>query len=178
MVSFLQEYFNSNERLVDLNRVSDGICENNAKNYVDFDQFVAKLHIQKIFEGNTFASCDTILFNIDKNHLIFVEFKDMDALSTEEEIKTWWKMKNSSIYLKMADSILGLSYYLKKEHAQSFDDFMDIPKSFFYVYRSSTFKNKINKHLEYKFSRYHFLFKNIRTLECTNFKAFLTKYNL
>lgn len=47
MVSFLQEYFNSNERLVDLNSVSDGICDNNSKKYVDFDKFIAKLHTKK-----------------------------------------------------------------------------------------------------------------------------------
>jgi hypothetical protein len=36
MVSFLPEYFNTSELLVDLNNVSDGICDNNSKNYVDY----------------------------------------------------------------------------------------------------------------------------------------------
>jgi hypothetical protein len=178
MVSFLQQYFNTNEQLVDLKKVSDGICENNSQYYVDFDNFIAKLHTQKVFNGDTFASCDTILFNTNENHLIFVEFKDMDDLSTDEEIKNWWKIKNRSIYLKMADSILGLSFYLKNEHSKGCDSFMDTSKSFLYVYRASTYKNKIKKHLKYKFSRYNFLFKNIRTIECTNFKDFLIKNNL
>jgi len=178
MVTFLENNFISNANFVDLNSASDGICNNNSKNYIDFDKFIARLHSNKVFTGNTFSSCDTILLNTTENHIIFVEFKDMNSVSTDIELTNWWKTKNRSVYLKVTDSILGLGYYLKSNCNQSYDDFMNTSKSFFYVYKSDTYKSKINKHLKYKFSRYDFLFKNIRTIEVENFENFLSTNNL
>ncbi len=178
MVSYLESHFLNNANFVDLHSASDGICNNNSKDYIDFDKFIHKLHSNKVFKGDTFASCDTILLNTTENHLIFVEFKDMKSISTDGELINWWNTKNRSVYLKITDSILGLSYYLKNNCDQSYDDFMETSKSFFYVYRADTYKSKINQHLKYKFSRYDFLFKNIRTIEAETFKNFLSSNNL
>lgn len=178
MVSYLETHFKTNAVFVDLSNASDGICNNNSKKYLDFDKFIAKLHTQKIFTGNTFASCDTILFNTGENHIIFVEFKDMNTISNDTELENWWKSKNKSIYLKITDSILGLGYYLKNNCSHNYDNFMGTSKSFFYVYKSNTYKSKIKNHLKYKFSRYDFLFKNIRTIETENFENFLTSNSL
>jgi len=178
MVSFLENHFKHNASYVNLHFASDGICDNNSKSYIDFDKFIAKLHTQKIFTGDTFASCDTLLLNTQSNHLIFVEFKDMKSITTEEELNYWWKSKSRSVYLKVTDSILGLSYYLKHKCSKSYDDFLDIPKSFFYVYKSNDYKSKIKNHLKFKFSRYDYLFKNIRTIECDSFQDFIKIHNL
>ena len=50
---------------------------------------------------------------------------------------------------------------------------MNISKSFIYVYKSNSYKSNIKNHLRCKFSRYNFLFKNIRTIEATKFENFL-----
>lgn len=138
----------------------------------------AKLHSNKIFKGNTFASCDVILFSKEPEHLFFVEFKDMNSLNSNIEVENWWKSKNRSVYLKMTDSILSLSYYLDNKNITDYNTFMNIPKSFFYVYKSISFKSQINTHLKNKFSRYDFIFKNIRTIETNNFETFLNTHNL
>ena len=178
MVSFLKLHFQDNARFVELNIASDGICENNLNKYIDFDKFIGTLHTQKVFTGNTFSSCDTILLNEENNHIIFVEFKDMKSILTDELLINWWKKQQPKIYLKITDSLLGLSYYLNNEYSINYNNFMNTSKSFFYVYQSETYKSKINNHLKYKFSRYDYLFKNIRTIECNAFQNFLNKNKL
>jgi len=178
MVTFLEKHFKDHANFVDLNSVSDGICNNNSKEYINFDEFIHSLYQKGYFSGDTFSSPDTILLNSTETHLILVEFKDMNSLQSEDNIKEWWKDKNRSVYLKITDTILGLGYYLKNNCDQNYDDFLNISKSFFYVYKSNTYKKKIKHHLQYKFSRYDFLFKNIRTAEATSFENFLTNNNL
>ena len=171
----LKDYTTYNE----LNIISDGVCDNNGNLYPDFDKFIANLFTSKIFNGDTLASCDTLLIAKNKNHIIFVEFKDMNSLNSEKDIKNWWKNKFRSIYLKITDSILSLSYLLAlKKYSQNHDDFMNLSKSFFYVYKSDSYKNKIKNHLKYKFSRYSFLFENIRIVETKSFEKFLVSNGL
>jgi hypothetical protein len=55
---------------------------------------------------------------------------------------------------------------------------MNLAKSFFYVYKSDSCKNKIKNHLKYKFNRYDFLFENVRTIETKAFEKFLSNNNL
>ena len=159
MVEFLNTHFIQNGHYDDLNIVSDGICNNNSNQYLDFDKFIESLFQNGYFSGDNFSSPDTILIDLNKKHIIFVEFKNMSYFESEEDMKNWWKSKNRSVYLKITDSILGLSYYLKNSCSQSYDDFMNTSKSFLYVYKADTYKKKISKHLENKFSRYDFLFK-------------------
>lgn len=178
MVGFLKQHLQDNASFVELYEASDGICENNTKVYIDFDKFIAHLHTQKVFKGNTFSSCDTILLNDEKNHMIFVEFKDMKSITTDESLTNWWKKHQPRVYLKITDSILGLNYYLNTKCSISYDDFMHTSKSFFYVYKSETYKRKINNHLKFKFTRYDYLFNQIRTIECDGFQNFLEKNTL
>lgn len=178
MVDYLEEYFNQNANLVDLKIVSDGICNNNLNRYIDFDAFIQSLFQKGYFLGDNFSSPDTILFNKDENHIIFVEFKDMNSLETMDKLNEWWNDKNKSVYLKMTDAILGLSYYFKNHCDISYDDFMNINKSFFYVYKSDSYKKRIKNHLSSKLSRYSFLFKNIRTAETKGFEKFISDNNL
>mgnify|MGYP000190423656 CR=1 FL=1 len=178
MVDFLENHFKNIVTFVDLKSVSDGICNNNTKLYINFDEFIKSLSKNGCLAGDTFSSPDTLLFKSSENHIIFVEFKDMSYFQTVEEIHNWWKNKNISVYLKISDSILGLSYYLKNDCDKNCDDFMNITKSFFYVYKADTYKKKIKSHLLSKFSRYGFLFKNIETMEVETFKRFLATHNL
>jgi len=178
MVNYLEKYFNQNAKFLDLKMVSDGICNSNSKSYIDFDTFINSLYQDGYLEGDSISSTDTILLNTTEKHIIFVEFKDMSSLETIEEMRDWWNDKNKSVYLKMTDSMLGLCYYFKNHYEISYDDFMSINKSFFYVYKTDTYKKQIKTHLKYKFSRYNFLFKNIRTAEAKSFETFLKSNNL
>jgi len=130
-----------------LNVISDGICDDNGNLYPDFDKFMAKLFESGILNGDTLSSCDTLLIVKNENHLIFVEFKDINNLNSEKDVKDWWKNKCRNIYLKMIDSLLSLSYLLALRYSQNYDDFMKLSKSFFYVYKSDNYKNKIKEHL-------------------------------
>ena len=178
MVDYLEEHFNQHAEFVDLKTVSDGICNNNSNKYINFDEFIKSLFQKGYFSGDTFSSPDTILLNSTEKHILFVEFKDMSSLQSPEDINEWWKDKNRSVYLKITDTILGLGYYLKNDCDKNYDDFMDTSKSFFYVYKADTYKKKVKNHLQCKFSRYNFLFKNIRTAEAKKFEAFLSTHNL
>ena len=55
---------------------------------------------------------------------------------------------------------------------------MELEKSFFYVYKSTSSKNRINNHLKYRFTKYNFVLKNIKTLETQSYINFLEKENL
>lgn len=178
MVEKIKVYLSSNATYCKLNDVSDGICSNNSKQYIDFDKFVSWLHSNKIIQGDTLSSCDTLILNKDQNHLVLVEFKDMNSLDSEENISSWWRGKNRSVYLKITDTILLLSHYMNKQFGETHDDFMNLSKSFIYVYSSQNYKKTIHTHLKYKFSRYNFLFENIKTVEAKQFEKFLDYNNL
>ncbi len=177
MVNYISTIFKQNV-YKNLSETSDGICNNNNRMYIDFDKFVENLYSQNIFRGEFISSCDTLLINLTENHIIFIEFKDMNTSNSNESLNNWWNNKKRSIYLKITDSTLALSYHLKNQHNKSYDDFMNISKSFFYVYRSDSSKKKIHNHLKYKFSRYDFLFKNIQSMETKQFEKFLEFHNL
>ncbi len=178
MVDFLQEYFNTNTFLMGLNSVSDGICEDNGKDYIDFDKFKEPAYCYNITKGmQSLSSVDSILINQESKHIILVEFKDMNFIGNFNDIKKWIKNKDCSVKIKIPDSILLLGYFLK-EKGYSFDDFMQLEKSFLYVYKSSTFKSQINNHLKYRFSKYNFMLKNIKTIETQSYIKFLEKESL
>lgn len=177
MVNYLSTIFNQNI-YKQLSETSDGICADNGKAYIDFDKFVETLYTSHILTGEFLSSCDTLLLNTLENHIIFVEFKDMSSSNNNEKLNTWWNNKSRSIFLKIGDSLLLFSYYLKNHHSKTYDDFMNTPKSFIYVYKSDSFKSKIHSHLKYKFSRYNFMFKNIQAMETKQFENFLTHHNL
>jgi|GEM_PF-1478639 len=180
MINFLENLFREEAPLVDLNSVSDGICSNNGKNYIDFDKFKEKLYGENdFFNGDYFSSTDSIILNREKEQIIFIEFKSMKDFEIQEEMKNWFKSKKSSVYLKMSDSILGLSTYFNQKHNKSYDDFMDIPKIFIYVYDTNNNPRvNIRNHLKGKFVKYNFLYEEILTLESDKFKEFLNRYNL
>lgn len=177
MVNYISTIFQQNI-YKELSDASDGICADNGKKYIDFDKFVETLYNKNELSGEFLSSCDTVLLNSSENHIIFVEFKDMSSSTDEGHLNSWWNGKSRSIYLKITDSLLLFSYYLKNHHNKTYDDFMNTPKSFFYVYKSDSFRNKIHNHLKYKFSRYNFMFKNIKALETKQFEGFLSHNNL
>ena len=178
MVVYLYDYFNRDIFLDKLSNISDSICEDNQKNYINFDKFKEPLNCYEITKGmNSLSSVDSILINKEKRHIIFVEFKDMQSFEDFNSLKDWFKKKECSVKIKIPDSILLLGYFLQK-HNYSFDDFMRVEKSFFYIYKSNSSKNKINNHLKYKFSKYNFMLKNIKTIESQSYMGFLEKENL
>ena len=178
MVEFLNTHFEKFGEYEELSIVSDGICKNNSKKYLNFDKFIESLFKKNYFKGDTFSSPDTVLINLEKKHLIFIEFKNMSSFDNEKEIKDWWKYKNSNVYLKMTDSILGLSHYLNQNHNISYDKFMESKKSFIYVYKADTHKKKIHRHLANKLNRYNFLFENVKSIETQTFEYFLVEEGL
>jgi len=178
VVEFLKTHFQQNIFLNTLSNISDNICQDNGKKYIDFDKFKEPSCCADITKGlQSLSSVDSILINSDKNHIIFVEFKDMDTIGDFEDIKEWIKEKDCNIKIKIPDSILLLGYFLK-ENGYSFDEFMTVDKSFFYVYKSNSFKRKINNHLKYRFSKYNFILKYTKTMETQSYIKFLEKESL
>ncbi len=166
MVDYLDNYFNQEQFLEELSQVSDKICEDNGKLYINFDKFKEPSNCSNVTKGmNSLSSVDSLLINKDENHIVFVEFKDMDDL---DNIQNWFRDKECSIKIKIPDSILLLGTFLQK-NGHSFDDFMKMKKSFFYVYKNSSAKRTINNHLKYRFSKYNFLLKNIRIIESQSY---------
>ncbi len=162
MVKYLYDYFNQDKFLETLSQVSDNICEDNGKFYINFDKFKKPSNCCNVTKGmNSLSSIDSLLINKNENHIIFVEFKDMNDL---DDIKIWFKDKECSIKIKIPDSILLLGTFLQ-ENGYSFDEFMKMKKSFFYVYKNSSAKRTINNHLKHRFSKYNFLLENIKTIE-------------
>ena len=162
MVEYLDSYFKQDKFLETLSQVSDNICEDNGELYIDFDKFKEPSNCCNVTKGmNSLSSVDSLLINRDKNHIIFVEFKDMDDL---EDIQNWFREKECSIKIKIPDSILLLGYFLQ-ENGYSFDEFMKMKKSFFYVYKNISAKRTINNHLKHRFNKYDFLLENTKTIE-------------
>jgi hypothetical protein len=162
MVNYLYEYFHQDIFLETLSQVSDTICEDNEKKYINFDIFKKPHNCANVTKGmNSLSSVDSLLINKDKNHIVFVEFKDMNDL---ENIEKWFKEKECSIKIKIPDSILLLGYFVQK-NGYSFDDFMNIKKSFIYLYKNVSAKRKINNHLKYKFNKYNFMLRNTYIIE-------------
>lgn len=162
MVEYLDTYFNQDKFLETLSQVSDNICEDNGKFYINFDKFKEPSNCCNVTKGmNNLSSIDSLLINKDENHILFVEFKDMNDL---DNIENWFKEKECSIKIKIPDSILLLGYFIRKK-GYSFDDFINMKKSFFYVYKNSSAKRRINNHLKYKFTKYNFMLKDIKIIE-------------
>jgi len=178
VVAYLYNYFNKDVFLDNISVISDNICEDNGKKYTNFDKFKEPVNCNDITKGmNSLSSVDSLLINKDKQHIIFVEFKDMDSFEEFSDLKEWFKKKECSVKIKIPDSILLLGYFIK-HNDYSFDEFIEADKSFFYVYKSTSSKNKINNHLKYKFTKYNFILKNIKIIESQSYMRFLEKENL
>lgn len=172
MVANIKQIFNNNF-FKELNDVSDGICNNNDKLYLKFDSFVKSLK----YNGSTVCSCDTILFNSNKEHIVLAEFKNISSKNNSKDIKDWMNGKDNNLCLKITETLLILMYEIKK-NGLCCNDFVDLSKSFFYVYKSDSYKKAIKAHIGNKLSRYNFIFKNTKTLDASNFEIFLQKHNL
>ena len=173
MVANIKQIFN-NSFFKELNDVSDGICNDNGKQYLKFDSFAKSLK----YNGSTVCSCDTILFEYSKEHIIFVEFKDMNFANSSSDAKDWINEKYNNLCLKITETLLILMYEIRQS-GLCCNDFVDLSKSFFYVYKSkSDYKEAIKTHIGNKLSRYNFIFKNTKTLDVSNVEIFLQKCNL
>jgi len=171
VVVFLYDYFHQEKFLASLDSVSDGILDNDGKKYIDFDLFKAPENCCDMTKGiNSLSSVDSLLINQDENHIILVEFKDMDSFANFNLIVQWLKEKECSIKIKIPDSILLLGYFLR-EKGYRFDDFLEMKKSFIYVYKNSKSKSKINNHLKFKFTKYNFMLANTKIIEAQNYQS-------
>jgi len=171
MVEFLHSYFHQDKFLVSLSSVSDNLYEDNDKKYIDFDTFKEPQNCCEVTKGmNSLSSVDSLLIDKENNHIVFVEFKDMDSFGTLNKLKEWIKQKECSIKIKIPDSILLLGYFLQ-ENGYSFDDFLKLKKSFVYVYKNSTSKSIINNHLKFSFTKYNFMLENTKVIEAQSYKA-------
>jgi len=175
VVAYLYDYFHQEKFLETLSQVSDNLCEDDGKQYINFDIFKEPYNCDNITkEMNSLSSVDSLLINKDKNHIILVEFKDMDDL---DDIQNWFREKECSIKIKIPDSILLLGYFLHKK-GYSFDDFINMKKSFFYVYKNSSAKQIINNHLKYKFTKYKFMLENIKIMESQAYRNKFLEENI
>ncbi|SFV64246.1 hypothetical protein MNB_SV-6-1504 [hydrothermal vent metagenome] len=94
-----------------------------------------------------------------------------------DDIQNWFREKECSIKIKIPDSILLLGYFLHKK-GYSFDDFINMKKSFFYVYKNSSAKQIINNHLKYKFTKYKFMLENIKIMESQAYRNKFLEENI
>ena len=178
MVAYLDNYFDKDIFLDKLSEISDNICQDNGNDYINFDKFKEPIFCDNITQGmNSLSSVDSLLLNKEKKHIVFVEFKDMNSFENFDDLKEWFKTKECSVKIKIPDSILLLGYFLKK-NGYSFDEFIELEKSFIYVYKSPSSKSKINNHLKYKFTKYNFMLKNIKIIESQSYMKFLEKESL
>lgn len=163
VASFLEAHKKS------LNEVSDNCCACNGKTYIDFDSVkkVAFLDVSK--KGNEPSSCDMLHIDEEKQHLLFVEFKNIP-----HNIDDFIQKKEESFCYKIIDSLLLFSFYLQKNNVVDFNDFYNIKKSFILAYKAPRNSvGKINKHLNNAFLKYNFIFENILPIECANLMEIL-----
>lgn len=173
MVKKIYDHFQKLGLLTCLNEVSHNTCDSNGKDYVDLDAFFDHLNTIGFFKsGDKNKSCDTLLFNLEENHLLLVEFKRFNQFEGVEEERVFFKNLKTGIYLKMSESLLILSHYFYNELNISQDDFFNISKSFILVYRPRGNKELIHKSLYSKttINRNKYLFKNIQSLNNTIFE--------
>ncbi|CAA6803096.1 MAG: Unknown protein [uncultured Campylobacterales bacterium] len=180
MVKDIESFLRKDFKFSELKIVSDDICINNSNEYLDIDSeeggLISKLYKKgedRLFKSDKMSSCDTILFNIKHDHMVFIEFKDMNKVDSKEKLKEWNEKHYKSILVKISDSILMFSYILNKKYKISYDSFMNIKKSFIYVYKTDVYKDKIHEHLHNKFSKYKFLFQNTLFADVNEFQDFL-----
>ena len=178
MVNLINSELNRDSFLDTLYNVSDGICINNDKNYIDFDKFVNYVYQKGIMKGDQGCSCDSLIINVEEKHIIYVEFKDMMTFETQEELSRWWAKKENNTYLKILESMATLGYFLKINNSACQDEYSSLKKSFFYVYRATTHKQRINTHIKNKFNRYNHLLTSIKTIETKTYERFLLDNNL
>lgn len=168
MVKYIEDIFLNNPNLWNtLDVVSDNCCPNiEDKKFINFDEFKLLCKNNLTNRCDTPSSCDVLYFNQRENHIVFIEFKNLEDI---ENLPKWYKDKQNSIYLKATDSILLLSLYLKKEKSISLDSFEAIKKSFLFVYKAQNSRDKIHRHLNSKLTRYKFIFQNTLSIECDKF---------
>lgn len=173
MVKQIYNHFQTLGLLACLQKVSHETCEPNGQNYVDFDGFFDYLNKEEFFKrGDQNSSCDTLLFNLEENHILLVEFKRLSLFEDEAEAKQFFKRFRQKTHLKMSDSLLVLAHYLNTKLDISHDDFYKIAKSFIIVYRPSTDKDSIHKELYSRvvINRNKYLFKNTLSLNNMEFE--------
>lgn len=159
-----------------LEQASDGCCQDNGsgKKYIKFDElkkFISKNYHASI---NNLSSCDIMLINTKDNQIIFVEFKDLTTLK-EDELKEWIENKKYKLLLKITESILLLSFFLKAKYSISLDDYFAIKQSYIVVYKINSSANKIHNHLRFISSRYAFFLEKSFAVECNSFCEWLLR---
>ncbi len=164
--------------LVDtLKAVSDNMCLDNNRKCVDFDKFPSYCLQECKVSQNEPATVDAIILNFNKNHTLFIEFKD---LRTIDEPKKWiTKEKLQQIYLKIHESFHMLSKYFVQKSLASYDEFYKHKKSVFIVYDTQKDKKRtFHNHFKGKINRLNYLVEHAQVISCENFKKFLEKEEL
>ena len=171
MVDFLENYFFVQKHLYStLSKVSDGMCEENGKNYIDFDSFPSFISISSI------ATTDTLLLNKEKKYIVFVEFKN---LSKVRDFNRWFnRNRKQQIYLKAYESFLSLGE-LVVQKGFNYDHYYNLDKRFIVVYDTKDSKKKIHHHIKGKIKRFGFIFNDkVYVQRCEGFKKFLGEKGL
>jgi len=172
MVEFLENYFYRQNHLYNtLNIISDKMCEDNEKNYIDFDNFPFFIKISSI------ATTDTLLLNKDNNYIVFVEFKNLNKV---QDFKKWFnRNRKQQIYLKAYESFLSLGELFNQETHYDYSNYYNLDKRFILVYDGKDSRKRIQRHIQGKIKRFGFIFNdNVFTMRCSGFKKFLGETNL
>ncbi len=164
MVNFLRLslaiYFTS------LSEVSDRMCSDNGRKYVDFDG---------IFPNH--RTVDALVLPPSDNYLLFVEFKDVKQV---RNIKKWLKKREriQGIWLKGYESNVKLCEYIVDNSPFNYNDYCRLDKRFMLVYDSKEPRQKIHRHFQGKVKRLETIFNEIFVLRCDKFINFLQGHNL
>ncbi|MRJ01856.1 MAG: hypothetical protein C6I05_00225 [Epsilonproteobacteria bacterium] len=109
MVNFLRNAFAVHFDL--LQEVSDGMCQNTGRGYIDFDG---------IFPN--FRTVDSLILPPSNDYLLFVEFKDVRQV---DNLRQWLQKKERvhSIWLKGYESSIALCHFIVKNSSLKKDSF-------------------------------------------------------
>ena len=178
MVSKLKEELIINLNLVStLKKVSDNMCLDEEKRCIDFDDFPAFCLQECRVNQTQPATVDTLILNSFKEHILFVEFKDLKSLNQTKEWLT--KEKLQQIYLKIHESFHMLSKYMVKKSLATYDEFYNYKKSVFIVYDVKENKKRIfHNHFKGKVNRFRYLVEKELVISCKQFKNFIERENL
>jgi len=172
MVNFLYDYFYNQINLYNsLSKVSDNMCEDNGKSYIDFDSFPNYIDVIST------ATTDTLLLNKDEKYIVFVEFKNFKKV---KNFNTWFnRERKQQIYLKAYESFLALEQLVIKKSKFDHNNYYDLDKRFIFVYDGKDAKKRIRRHIQGKIKRFEFIFDgDVFTMRCDGFKKFLGEKNL
>jgi hypothetical protein len=172
MVDFLYNYFFKEKYIFNtLSKISNEMCDDNGKKYIDFDNFPNYINIVST------ATTDTLLLNLKENYIVFVEFKSFEKV---KDFNKWFnRTRKQQIYLKAYESFLTLEQLIITHSNFDHNDYYNLDKRFIFVYNGKDAKKRIRRHIQGKIKRFKFIFdEKVFTMRCEGFKKILGDKNL